>query len=121
LTYTSFTPSSTVSNISSPTTFVYSSIVDIGATAGTPFYMRYTLPAGLAQGSRVQSNFVANSDGQAVGGVLDDLAGANSFISLSRLHTAIPEPTSLMLVASCAGGWVVRRWRKRSVASPANA
>jgi hypothetical protein len=120
-TYTSFTPSSTVANVSSPTNYIYSDVVNLGATAGQPFYVRYTLPAGLALNSRVQSVFVANSDGQVVGGVLDNAVGANSFIRTSRLHTAIPEPTSLMLVASCAGGWIVRRWRKRSVASPANA
>jgi hypothetical protein len=121
LTYTSFTPSSTVSNVSSPTTYAYSSIVDLGVGqfASNPFYIKYTLPAGLLPGSRVSSQFLANADGQTTGGELND--NGLAFVSLPRLHTAIPEPTSLMLVASCAGGWVVRRWRKRSVASPANA
>ena len=118
-TYTSFTPSSTVANVASSTTYIYSSVISLGDTAGDPFYVRFTLPAGLTIGARVQSSFLANSGGEVVNGALDDVGG-NSFISVSRLHTAVPEPTSLLLVASCAGGWVVRRWRKRSVASPAN-
>jgi hypothetical protein len=119
-TYTSFTPSSTVSNVSSPTIYSFSAVIDLGVGqfASDPFFMRYTLPAGLLPGSVVSSQFIANGDGQTTAGVLND--NGLVFASLPRLHTAVPEPTSLLLVASCAGGWVVRRWRKRSVASPAN-
>jgi hypothetical protein len=115
ITYTEFTPNNFVNNVNSPSDYTYSSVIDLGApiggTSNTAFYLRYTLPAGIQVGKVVQSNFLANSNAFATNGVLDNAVN-NNFISITRTHTAVPEPTSLMLAASAAT-WLGWRLRKR--------
>jgi len=115
ITYTEFTPSNFVNNVNSPSDYTYSSVIDLGApiggTSNTAFYLRYTLPAGIQVGKVVQSNFLANSNAFATNGVLDNAVN-NNFISITRTHTAVPEPTSLLLATSAAT-WLGWRLRKR--------
>ena len=114
VTYTEFLPNNFVNNVNSPTDYVYSSIVDLGTPIGgssnSLFFIRYTIPTGVDPGKLVQSKFIGNSDGFAVSGVLDN-AVTNNFVSITRLHTAVPEPTSLLLALSATSlvGWRVRR------------
>lgn len=115
ITYTEFTPNNFVNNVNSPSDYTYSTVIDLGApiggTSNTAFYLRYTLPAGIQVGKVVQSNFLANSNAFATNGVLDNAVN-NNFISITRTHTAVPEPTSLLLAASAAT-WLGWRLRKR--------
>ncbi|MFN7797059.1 MAG: PEP-CTERM sorting domain-containing protein, partial [Planctomycetota bacterium] len=74
------------------------------------FYLRYTLPAGIEVGSVVQSIFYANSNGAVSNGILADQFD-NNFVTVTRSHTAVPEPTSLLLVSSAAL-WL--RWRAKN-------
>jgi len=113
--YTDFTPNNFVNNVNSPSDYTYSSIIDlgnpIGGTSNTLFYLRYTLPAGITVGKIVQSNFLANSNAFATNGILDNAVN-NNYLSITRSHTAVPEPTSLLL-SSCALAFLGYRARKR--------
>jgi len=115
VTYSNFTPNDFVNDIISGGGIKLSSIIDlgtpIGGTSSTLFYLRYTLPAGISPGSVVQSNFFANSNGASSAGRLSDQLD-NNFISITRTHTAVPEPTSLLLATSAAT-WLGWRLRKR--------
>jgi hypothetical protein len=123
LSYTDFAPENYVNNINSPSTYVYSPIVDlgepIGGTSDSLFYLRYTLPAGINVGRIVQSNFLANSNAFATNGVLDNAVN-NNFLSITRSHTAVPEPGSILLACS-AGGVFAWRLRKRVRSNKASA
>ncbi|MFM8572481.1 MAG: PEP-CTERM sorting domain-containing protein, partial [Pirellula sp.] len=105
--------------VNSPSQYVYSNIIDlggpIGGTSNTLFFLRYTIPAGIEGGKTVQSIFLANSDGFTSGGVLENQVN-NNFVSIARSHTAVPEPTSLLLVTTTAAllGWKLRRRQKRA-------
>lgn len=116
VTFTAFTPTDFVTNVDSASTYRYSSIIDLGSNVGgtssTPFFLRYTLPSGIQVGGVVQSVFLANSNGFAQSGVISAEIG-NSFVSLTRLHTAVPEPTSLLLTASVASLGLWRHWSRR--------
>lgn len=120
LSYTAFTPQDFVNDVNSATVYRYSSIIDlgsaIGGTSSTPFFIRYTLPEGISIGGVVQSVFLANSNGVTQNGVIAAEIG-NSFVSLTRLHTAVPEPTSLLLTASVAtlGLWRGLTRRKKNI------
>ncbi|MFN7733016.1 MAG: PEP-CTERM sorting domain-containing protein [Pirellula sp.] len=111
--YTAFTPSDSVTNIAAPPNFRYTSIISLSAPAGSPFYIRFTLPAGIDVGKIIESRFIGNSDGLTSSGVLASDVN-NTFLALTRTHTAIPEPTSMLLVLSGAGWVVCRARRKRS-------
>lgn len=118
--YTAFTPSDFVNNVAAPPNFQLSSIVSLSSAAGSPFFIRFTLPTGIDPGSVVESGFFANSDGATSGGRLSS-SGSNTFITFTRTHTAVPEPTSIMLALSGAG-WIVyrtRRNRRSAANSPA--
>lgn len=114
VTYTEFIPNSFVNNVNSPTDYVYSSVIDLGTPIGgnsnTLFFVRYTIPAGIDASKLVQSKFIGNSDGFATSGVLDN-GVTNNFVSITRLHTAVPEPASLLLACSATSlfGWKLRR------------
>ncbi|MFM8401476.1 MAG: PEP-CTERM sorting domain-containing protein, partial [Pirellula sp.] len=112
--YTAFSPNDFVNNILSGGGVRMSSVIDLGTTIGgnaaSLFYLRYTLPAGIEVGSVVQSIFYANSDGAVSNGILADQFG-NNFVTVTRSHTAVPEPTSLLLVSSVAL-WL--RWRAKN-------
>ena len=120
--YTDFVPENFVNDINSPSTYVYSPIVDLGApiggTSSSVFYLRYTLPSGINVGKIVQSNFLANSNAFATNGVLDNAVN-NNFLSITRSHTAVPEPGSI-LMACGAGGLFAWRLRKRGRSSKAS-
>jgi hypothetical protein len=122
LSYTDFAPENFVNNINSPSTYVYSPIVDlgepIGGTSNSLFYLRYTLPSGINVGKVVQSNFLANSNAFATNGMLDNAVN-NNFLSITRSHTAVPEPGSILLACS-AGGVFAWRLRKRGRSSKAS-
>ncbi|MFN6399700.1 MAG: PEP-CTERM sorting domain-containing protein [Planctomycetota bacterium] len=114
VTYTDFAPNNFVNNVNSPSDYVYSSIIDlgtpIGGTSNSLFFVRYTIPSGIDAGKLVQSKFNGNSDGFATSGVLDN-GVTNNFVSITRLHTAVPEPASLLLALSATSlfGW---KWRR---------
>jgi len=114
--YTAFTPQDFVNDINSSSTYKYSSVIDLGSgvggTSSTPFFVRYTLPEGIIVGGVVQSVFLANSNGMTENGVIAAEIG-NNFVSLTRLHTAVPEPTSLLLTASVASLGLWRHWSRR--------
>jgi len=116
ITYTEFTPSNFVDGIIAGSAVKYSPIIDLGTpisgSSSTPFFLRYTLPSGIELGSLVQSSFRANSNGSVSGGILSDQI-TNNFVSLTRLHTAVPEPTSLLLTASVASLGLWRHWSRR--------
>jgi len=118
--YTAFTPQDFVNNVNSASIYRYSSIIDlssgIGGTSSTPFYVRYTIPEGITVGGVVQSVFLANSNGFTQNGIIAAEIG-NSFVSLTRLHTAVPEPTSMLLTASVAtfGLWRGLARRKKPI------
>ncbi len=120
ISYTEFTPANFVDGIVSGGNIRYSPIIDLGqpisGSSTTPFFLRYTLPSGLDVGTLVQSSFRANSNGSELNGVLSDQI-TNSFVSLTRLHTAVPEPTSLLLTASVAtlGLWRGLARRKKYI------
>ena len=103
--FTPFAPTDSVNNIDSPSNYQYSPIIDLGRFIGGPpassFYLRYIIPSGLKEGTTVQSKFLANRDGHAENGVLAENVG-NSFVFLTRVHTAIPEPTSVVLTLTAA-------------------
>jgi hypothetical protein len=111
--YTAFSPNDFVNNIVSGGGVKMSGVIDlgspIGGNASTLFYLRYTLPAGIEVGSVVQSIFYANSNGALSNGILADQFD-NNFVTVTRSHTAVPEPTSLLLVSSAA---VWLRWRAK--------
>jgi hypothetical protein len=119
ISYTDFTPNNFVNNVNSPSQYVYSNVIDLGGTIGgtsnTLFFLRYTIPAGIEVGKTVQSIFLANSDSFTSGGVLENQVN-NNFVSIARSHTAVPEPTSLLLVTTTAAllGWKLRRRQKRA-------
>ena len=58
ISYTNFTPNNFVNDINSPSDYRYSDIIDLGAIIGgsstTPFYIRYTIPAGIEIGKGIQ-------------------------------------------------------------------
>lgn len=116
ITFQEFQPNNFVDGVVSGGSVKYSSVIDLGApiggTSSTPFYLRYTLPAGIDMGALVQSAFRANSNGSTSNGILSDEI-TNGFVSLTRLHTAVPEPTSLLLLSS-VGAWGIWRRVKRS-------
>ncbi|MFM2219122.1 MAG: hypothetical protein RL240_3440, partial [Planctomycetota bacterium] len=116
ITYQEFQPNNFVDGVASGGDVKYSSVIDLGApiggTSSTPFYLRYTLPSGIDMGALVQSAFRANSNGSTSNGILSDEI-TNNFVSLTRLHTAVPEPTSLLLLSS-VGAWGIWRRVKRS-------
>jgi hypothetical protein len=116
ITYQEFQPNNFVDGIVSGGGVKYSSVIDLGApiggTSSTAFYLRYTLPSGIDIGALVQSAFLANSNGSTNNGLLSDEI-TNGFVSLTRLHTAVPEPTSLLLLSS-VGAWGIWRRVKRS-------
>jgi len=116
ITYQEFQPNNFVDGVVSGSGVKYSSVIDLGAPIGgsssTPFYLRYTLPSGIDMGALVQSAFRANSNGSTSNGILSDEI-TNNFVSLTRLHTAVPEPTSLLLLSS-VGAWGIWRRVKRS-------
>ena len=116
ITFQEFQPNNFVDGVVSGGSVKYSSVIDLGApiggTSSTPFYLRYTLPAGIDMGALVQSAFRANSNGSTSNGILSDEI-TNNFVSLTRLHTAVPEPTSLLLLSS-VGAWGIWRRVKRS-------
>lgn len=104
LNYHDFFPSNSIDGIVAGQGVCYSDIIDVGAPAGSlfsGFYLRYVIPPGLKEGTKIQSVFLANSNGSRSNGVLTDEIG-NSFVSLTRLHTAIPEPTSIFLTLTAA-------------------
>jgi len=123
MSYTDFVPDNFVNDINSPSNYVYSPIVDLGApiggTSDSVFYLRYTLPSGINVGKIVQSNFLANSNAFATNGVLDNAVN-NNFLSITRSHTAVPEPGSILMACS-AGGLFAWRLRKRGRSSNASA
>jgi len=102
ITFQEFQPNNFVDGVVSGGSVKYSSVIDLGApiggTSSTPFYLRYTLPAGIDMGALVQSAFRANSNGSTSNGILSD---------------EIPEPTSLLLLSS-VGAWGIWRRVKRS-------
>ncbi len=114
ISYTNFAPNDFVNNINSPSEYRYSDIIDLGSPIGgsstTAFYLRYTIPSGIEVGKAIQSKFLANSDSFVTNGVLD-FGSNNNFIAFTRSHTAVPEPTSLLLVSSAAL-WL--RWRAKN-------
>jgi len=116
ITYQEFQPNNFVDGVVSGGDVKYSSVIDLGApiggTSSTPFYLRYTLPSGIDMSALVQSAFRANSNGSTSSGILSDEI-TNNFVSLTRLHTAVPEPTSLLLLSS-VGAWGIWRRVKRS-------
>lgn len=120
ITYTEFIPSNFVDGIIAGSAVKFSPIIDLGGqiagSSSTPFFLRYTLPSGIEIGALVQSSFRANSNGSVDGGILSDQI-TNSFVSLTRLHTAVPEPTSLLLTASVAtlGLWRGLTRRKKNI------
>ena len=122
MSYTDFVPENFVNDINSPSTYVYSPILDLGApiggTSSSVFYLRYTLPSGINVGKIVQSNFLANSNAFATNGVLDNAVN-NNFLSITRSHTAVPEPGSILMACS-AGGLFAWRLRKRGRSSKAS-
>lgn len=98
--FINFTPTDSIDGIIAGRGIRYSEVIDIGthatgATSST-FYLRYIIPAGIAAGTKIQSVFLANSNGSRSNGVLSDQID-NHFVSLTRLHTAIAEPSSLLL------------------------
>lgn len=101
LNFFSFTPTDSIYGIASGSGTRYSDIIDLGThgggTSSATFYLRYIIPAGLMAGTKIQSVFLANSNGSHSNGVLTDQID-NHFVSLTRLHTAIPEPSSLLLL-----------------------
>jgi hypothetical protein len=101
LSFTPFAPYDAIENINSPVDYAYSPIIDlsrfIGGSPNARFYIRYVLPPGLDEGTIVQSKFLSNSNSFAVNGVLSEEVG-NNFVSLTRQHTAIPEPSSIVLM-----------------------
>jgi len=117
--YTDFVPENFVNNVNSASTYVFSPIVDlstaIGGTSDSMFYLRYTLPSGINAGKIVQSNFLANSNAFATNGVLDNAVN-NNFLSITRSHTAVPEPGSILLACTAGGcfAWRIRKRRPRS-------
>jgi hypothetical protein len=123
LTYNNFAPDDFVNDIASGGGIKLSSVIDlgspIGGNASTLFYLRYTLPIGINVGSVVQSTFYANSNGAVSSGRLADEID-NNFLSITRSHTAVPEPGSILLACS-AGGVFAWRLRKRGRSSKASA
>lgn len=119
--FTPFAATDSIDNIDSPSEYRYSPIIDLGRFIGGPpaigFYLRYIIPSGLKEGTIVQSKFLANRDGYAENGVLAENVG-NSFVSLTRLHTAIPEPTSIFLTLTAATSFLgiklFRRFRQKA-------
>lgn len=105
LNFTAFAHTDVVENVDSPSDYKYSPIIDLGRFIGGPpattFYLRYIIPSGLKEGTTVQSKFLANRDGYAENGVLAENVG-NSFVFLTRSHTAIPESTSIVLTLTAA-------------------
>ena len=122
LTYTNFAPSNFVNDITSGGGIKLSNVIDlgtpIGGNASTLFYLRYTLPIGINVGSVVQSTFYANSNGAVSSGRLADEID-NNFLSITRSHTAVPEPGSILMACS-AGGLFAWRLRKRGRSSKAS-
>lgn len=122
-TYTNFSPDNFVNDIASNGGIKLSNVIDlgspIGGNAATLFYLRYTLPDGINVGSVVQSTFYANSNGAISSGRLADEID-NNFLSITRSHTAVPEPGSILMACS-AGGLFAWRLRKRGRSSNASA
>ena len=122
-TYTNFSPDNFVNDIASNGGIKLSNVIDlgspIGGNASTLFYLRYTLPIGINVGSVVQSTFYANSNGAISSGRLADEID-NNFLSITRSHTAVPEPGSILMACS-AGGLFAWRLRKRGRSSNASA
>ena len=123
LSYNSFAPNDFVNDIPSGGAIKLSNVIDlgspIGGNASTLFYLRYTLPIGINVGSVVQSTFYANSNGAVSSGRLADEID-NNFLSITRSHTAVPEPGSILFACS-AGGVFAWRLRKRVRSNKASA
>jgi hypothetical protein len=122
LTYNNFAPNDFVNDIASSGGIKLSNVIDlgspIGGSASTLFYLRYTLPIGINVGSVVQSTFYANSNGAVSSGRLADEID-NNFLSITRSHTAVPEPGSILLACSAGGlfAWRLRKGGRSSKAS----
>ena len=120
--YSNFAPNDFVSDISSGGGIKLSNVIDlgsqIGGNASSLFYLRYTIPADINVGSVVQSTFYANSNGAVSSGRLADEID-NNFLSITRSHTAVPEPGSILL-ACTAGGLFAWRLRRRSPSDKAS-
>jgi hypothetical protein len=120
LNFVNFTPIDSIYEIGAGRGVRYSEIIDLGipggGTSSSTFYLRYIIPPGLRDGTRIQSVFLANSDGARGNGVLTDEID-NHFVSLTRLHTAIPEPSSFVtcLVVATLGIVRLRSFKRTKV------
>jgi hypothetical protein len=99
-------------------------IIDIDSVStapiGSPFYVRYTLPAGVALNEVFQVKFLANNNGATNEGFLTGNP-LTSFVDLNRDHTSgenVPGPLPLAGVFMALGGASRLRRRMKLESAP---
>ena len=113
------------SSLTVGTTKVASRIVDIFAETGTrplgsPFFVRYTLPAGVPIGEIFEVKFLANNNGHVGANGLLDGNALTSFVDLNRDNVSrenVPGPLPVVGVFMALGG--ASRFRRRLKAASA--
>jgi hypothetical protein len=89
---------------------------------GSPFWVKYDIPAGLASGTQVSIQLRSNADTSSTGGVLNAGGSTPNAVVLSRVNTAVvtPPPITgeaapgpLPLLGAGAAFGVSRRLRRR--------
>lgn len=102
-------------------TRVATGITDILAASGTsplgnPFFVRYTLPAGVAVGEAFEVKFLANNNGAVDANGFLTGSSLTSFVDLNRDHTsAVPGPLPAVGVLMALGKASKYRRRLRIV------
>jgi len=90
-------------------TEVATGVTDILAASGIvpigrPFYVRYTIPAGVAVGEVFEARFLANNDGAVDANGFLTGSSLTSFVNLSRDHTStVPGPLPVVGVFLALG------------------
>ena len=114
ITFTNFSPTSL--NLNANGTSSYTNIVDNGTNLSLPFYLRYTLPTGVAPGSVIQGTLIANDNGSNAGGILSD--SLNNYQIINRdsvsvsVSSAVPAP---LPVLGAAGFFAYSRQLRRRI------
>jgi len=111
ITFTNFSP--TFLSLNANGTRSYTNIVNNGSNLSLPFYLRYTLPTGVAPGSVIQGTLIANNNGSNNLGILSDSLNNYQLINRDSTSVASAAPAPLPILGAAGFFAYSRQLRRR--------